>query len=567
MSHFNDNLKVLEKKNPALAEFLQGIQIPDSFSIVKARNGLPTVRFDSETGRSHWLHSDADPLAEARRQLDGLSFKNPDATVLFGFGLGYLAREIAARKEPEHVLCIAERFPALLKLAMEQTDLTLLLSSTNVYFFLEQSATRMLDGFKPLQLKAVSGDIHKLMAPAFLLLYDDYYAEIEKKLNEHVSSLRFDFRHFTFFQYELLGHVLENIPAMLGAVALDELKGILQGQPVLVIAAGPSLDEHLERLRTCADDYFIICADAALKPLLKYRITPDLVATCDPTALNIRKIDSISAESLTSLPLLFRADAQPLLIEHFTGPNLLVDGDSSLSHWLVNRGRRVIGFDKYQNVAHLAFQAARFMGADPIILIGLDFSFPKEQAHASDCTSPWGLDQCKGLLRFYPGTDGAPVKTLDSFISYIHRLEQDIESTRARCLNCSEHGARIRGTRAVPLDRVLVIETTDARFKTIFKNRLAGSFSRSSLELKKHYRESLEWLLDQSRSARGLCQEAEKHLVQTEPSPDPSETLTALRTLQQKMFAQKPFLDIVSDYLSGYLLSFYRIPDKGLPAV
>ena len=226
---------------------------------------------------------------------------------------------------------------------------------------------------------------------------------------------------------------------------------------------------------------------------------------------------------------------------------------------------------RYQNVAHLAFLTARFMGADPIIFVGLDLSFPKEQAHASDCTSPWGLDDCRGLLRKYPGTDGGQVQTLDSFISYIHIFEQEIKQTKARCLNCSEHGALIQGTTAMPLSRALALKNPDARLKAAFSGLLQNRSSNLLPDLKKHYRESLQWLLEQSRSVARLCLAAEIQVKKTAasaaPSPHPPETLNALWALQQKIFIHKAFLDIVSDYLAHYLLSFHRIPEAGLPPV
>jgi len=55
-----------------------------------------------------------------------------------------------------------------------------------------------------------------------------------------MNALRFDFNHFDYFQYDLLAHVLDNIPAMLQAAALDKFKDILQEQPVAVVAAEPT---------------------------------------------------------------------------------------------------------------------------------------------------------------------------------------------------------------------------------------------------------------------------------------------------------------------------------------
>jgi hypothetical protein len=571
MTYLEKNLNLLQKKDPALGAFLAETQVPEHIQLVKTTSGLPNIRFRTASGQSVFLHSADNPLLESRKWLSDSIFKNEDATILFGFGLGYLAREIISKKEPCHLLCIAERFPAVFKLALESMDFTDMLKAENVFFFIGDAIEQMVDDFKPLRLKALSGEIHKLTTPAFMALYDGYYDQMEQRLHSHISSLRIDFNHFCYFQYDLLANVIENIPCMLRATALNEFKDLLHDQPALVIAAGPSLDLELETLRAAASDYFIICADTALRPLLKNNVLPDLVATCDPTIFNAHKIADLSDEMLKPLPLLFRADASPLLVKRFTSHNLLVDADSSLSHWLVNIGRNVMAFPRYQSVAHLAFLAARFMGADPIILVGLDLSFPNEQAHASGCTSPWNLKTCQSRFQWYPGTQGGLVKTLDSFASFVHIFEQEIKKTKARCLNTSDQGALIRGTTCMPLSQALELKKPDILSKQSFHQRLQSLSENHSSALQMNYRQSFQWLLAETGSLADLCRAAAALLTRSvdfaESPESPAPILEPLLALHQKVMQHRAFLNIISDYLSRYLLSFNRIPENGVPQI
>src|SRR3546814_14053336 len=63
-----------------------------------------------------------------------------------------------------------------------------------------------------------------------------------------------------------------------------ELFGTLNGREVFVIATGPSLEQHFERLRglnSQAERPLLICVDTAYRPLITQGIRPDIVVSID----------------------------------------------------------------------------------------------------------------------------------------------------------------------------------------------------------------------------------------------------------------------------------------------
>ncbi len=62
-------------------------------------------------------------------------------------------------------------------------------------------------------------------------------------------------------------------------------KKILKDKHVLLIAAGPSVDNYIEWIYEHQDKFIIVCVDIIVKKLEKYNIVPDIVVTIDPSYL------------------------------------------------------------------------------------------------------------------------------------------------------------------------------------------------------------------------------------------------------------------------------------------
>jgi hypothetical protein len=105
--------------------------------------------------------------------------------------------------------------------------------------------------------------------------------------------------------------------------------------------------------------------------------------------------------------------------------------------------------------AHLAFFIARALGADPIIFIGLDLSFPSDGSHhaegAADVWTPRPDEEYVHVADVF----GGYVKTLPGFQSMIGLFEAEVAKTDALCIDATEGGALIRGTKTMPLTEAL----------------------------------------------------------------------------------------------------------------
>ena len=52
-------------------------------------------------------------------------------------------------------------------------------------------------------------------------------------------------------------------------------------KPILIVGAGPSLEQNIEVIKKNIDNFFVVSSDTSLKILLTHKITPDLVFSFD----------------------------------------------------------------------------------------------------------------------------------------------------------------------------------------------------------------------------------------------------------------------------------------------
>lgn len=580
MNYWNNNLRLLEQKNPLLAEYIAGLTDLENIAVVKSGSGLPTLKTVNSMRREKYLLSPKDPASEAQLLLNNVPFNGEDGTILFGFGLGYLVKKISKKKDFDHVLYVLEGIPELFKLAMTHIDLSDVLSDDNIYFFVGDAMSTILENFVPIQVKSITGTINKLAVPSLRELCGQQYDEIDKIINSHITFLNLSFTSFNHGKEFRLVNLFNNVTEMLNSSPADNLKNCVQNKPAFIVAAGPSLKQDIESLGNRPKDSIIICVDAALKPLLLSGIRPDLVITCDPYPENYNKVEGLSKEWLDDIPLIYQGEATSQVIERFSGHKFIVNAHNSLTEWVTNIGRRIVIFPVFPSVSHFGFMMARYMGADPIIFVGLDLSFPIDQEHADGCAQTWKLDFDNTEFKWVANNTGGKVKTIPGFLSMIHSLEYEIKNTTARCINVSADGAMIKGAEWMPLEDAFQLaksstlngrseeensntvelknDSFDAAPIISFKNIIEEAFFADTDQLKDTYSDALAWMMSEVDGLSVICRDAMAILDLLKKSNiKPIEKINIMERLQMaysSAFIYKDLLNVLTDYLPRYMM-------------
>ncbi|QTQ11724.1 motility associated factor glycosyltransferase family protein [Treponema parvum] len=248
--------------------------------IIEAKNSLPVpVFFD---GRP--MHSKYDPEAEAHSFTGQLPEKS-SFVVILGIGGGY------------HIRSVLERFPGARIIAVENSakDISFiskipcvqdLMKNGNVIFCAAENGNEAAQLLKTLYIPALHKDLNILIQRAWGTAAEKKVKNIISELKKELSSISADYSvqsHFgKIWQYNIVRNLLFLNKALKSKDGRINEKTVFPVEKTAaVVAAGPSLDDSVKKLKMERKNYYIISTDTALGTLLKHNIKPDAVVSID----------------------------------------------------------------------------------------------------------------------------------------------------------------------------------------------------------------------------------------------------------------------------------------------
>jgi hypothetical protein len=442
MNYFEKNLKVLEKRQPELVGLMRKEMDTSHIKILTATSGIPTAKVIGPDGKHVLLHDVKDPVVQAQDHVKKFDLSSNTGSVLLGFGLGYLAREMVTSMDDGHVLIICEADPALFKVALEHVALEHVLKSDRVKILVGKDID-IQGAITAIAIKFLSAKVSVVKFNPSYALDPETYALWEKNAKDTSHTLKISANTIILAGREMAGNILANTPRIMHSSGVKNIFNKFTNVPAIVVGAGPSLDKNVTLLKEVNDRAVIIAVDRALGLLLPLGITPHLVPSIDYSKINYEE----KYAPLLMEEKLFMVSSQTLyhkITKSFWGPVFSLNQrgqlSDTLSYYWGDKGNVTAGL----HVGHLAFCLARAIGCNPIILTGMDLAFTGDKLHAKDVKSSIGLTASANLTR--EDIFGNRVRTDPAFKSFVVELEREINKTDALCIDASEGGAKKEGT-------------------------------------------------------------------------------------------------------------------------
>lgn len=216
-------------------------------------------------------------------------------------------------------------------------------------------------------------------------------------------------------------------------------KSILKDKPVLLIAAGPSLDEYTDWIKNNQNNFTIICVDVILRKLEKLSIVPDIVVSIDPSYLCAKYLTTDNPNFLQNSAVILLSQQHDDVIQLLKQNNTFISQSIPLFPKMGFLGSA-------SNVGTVSYMIAVHLGATEIYTIGNDAAFNQQTgnryAEDSSCLQNEALDlvqEKSNIISYYDvievkGNLQATVKTnrsllvfKDSFESMTNELKRFYE--------------------------------------------------------------------------------------------------------------------------------------------
>lgn len=170
-----------------------------------------------------------------------------------------------------------------------------------------------------------------------------------------------------------------NYPIARNSAGVSFLRNAAKDIPAVVIGIGPSLDDEILSLKIAPRHAVIIATDAALRPLLRHGIRPDIVVNYDARDEQSSMWESIDTRGIV---LLANSVTSPFTVDAWKGKvmffNMLQNDDEFASNILPALFPFLGQLPNLGTVGNGAVFLAWQMGCKPILTVGMDLCY-KEQ--------------------------------------------------------------------------------------------------------------------------------------------------------------------------------------------
>ncbi len=423
------------------------------------------------------------PLAEAQAFADSVDYAEKAAVVILGFGLGFHAAAVCERMGREGVVLVFESDLPLLRVVLERIDFSHAFNQTNLIFFDGSDKggnyAERLTGLEGLMIQG----IQLLEHPASHVRLGDGSRGCARYLTDTMRGARATVATALARSAHTVGSVFRNARFYVGGDTIVPLKGIAAGRLGIVVSAGPSLRRNMHLLAApgVRDRCLIVATQTVLKPLLKEGIRPHFVASLDWHHISKRFFEGLTEHDVRDTTLILDPQANPIVAETFPG-RVRVMAAPHLDAVLGPVARETGRLPASATVAHLCYQIARFLGCDPVAMIGQDLGFTDGVYYArgtaiDEVWSPelnpfntienfeWTrIVRQRAHLVKLKDIHGRSIYTDGQMEAYLQRFEyfflQD-ERKGLRTIDATEGGVRKQGTVVKPLAETLAEFATE----------------------------------------------------------------------------------------------------------
>lgn len=370
--YLDKNLDALRTLNPHLAETLENTQADTTYTgSIEAKTGQLVPCFSGDTP----ANSRINPIIESERAISHIEKNN----FLFFLGItgGFHIRAFLNRF-PQGYCVAAERDLPALKSLLSVIPLWDILSCKRVTLLPDLNPTTIVSELTQRYLPALYGSFTSYSPRSWS---QRFFGEEQKiAVSNALTHISRDYSVQAHFGRVWFSNFIKNLSLMNQSFSYTDR--VDSNKTALIVAAGPSIDQELIKIKENRSLYIIFSTDTALGALKGYGITPDYFITIDP-----QYYSSLHAYSSLSPKTTVIVDccANPTLISlaYRTGCQILFTvGGHPLGEYAASFSPLPYMDTSSGTVTVAAKHVAYSLGYEKIKVIGADFSYLGGKSYA-----------------------------------------------------------------------------------------------------------------------------------------------------------------------------------------
>ncbi|MGG1518936.1 6-hydroxymethylpterin diphosphokinase MptE-like protein [Paenibacillus oryzisoli] len=455
-----DNFVLLKAKYPFLINRIDLNGCNDTVQVIETKSGHPTLAVNHSV-HIDYLHSKYNPVHEAEKFIEQYVNVEHNHVLFYGVGLGY------------HIERFVKHFPAI-PFSIYEPDIEVFrafISHQNLnkwkmlrHIYVESNVQQCRANAQDF-VNQTDGQVTIITLPSYERIYAAAYKVFSESMQHCLQEARkmFQVRHA--FEKKWIINSLDNFKYTLQAGNIFDKKPSFEGKPILIVSAGPSLNEEIENLRYIKEhkSAYIFAVGSAISSLLHNGIIPDGACTYDPHFHNVNVIKKVIEEKIDSIPLIYGSTVGAGTLKDYPGPILSVFTDKDPVADMLLRRPGGVAFEKLEDapsIAVIALQLCYHLGCNPIVMVGQNLGYRNNSYYAGgiqygargsqllqlDIDDAFQVEDVFGDL----------IQTNWSFNTMRLSMEVYLKNyTDRMIINTTQGGAKIQGTQFMNLKDVM----------------------------------------------------------------------------------------------------------------
>lgn len=476
----------LKKNNVILFEKLENASIGNVL-LEQSKSGNQTLKV-KKNDRYFYFHSKYNPINEAVQFTSSIHIsQNIDHILFIGAGLGY------------HIEMLLEQ-NANLKFSIYEPNIEvikLLVDSG----FIHKYFNRMVMIFNDLEEILETDFINVLLnnnslnieLPITKNIYKEEVNNLFNTFAEKLNQKHLDVAITSRFQKRWVFNYIKNFNIVVNSPNLFQKSTFrsFKDKPVILVAAGPSLNFEIENLRRIKKEgrAFIVSVGSAMNALLEYGIIPDLVCIYDPKEENKRVMYKIEEQNREDIPIAFATTVGYESIKDYNGPlfSLISDQDPFSMYLLEGIKTEHILLD-VPSISIFTLQILHKLQVSQVILVGQNFAFLNNRRYDKSIQYKGNPNltsqERKKLVEAYKenetdvlSVEGNLIRTSKDFLNMKKIFEEYINFAEINVINSTQQGAHIEGPPYEKIENLFETVLKEEKivngawYKTLTKNK------------------------------------------------------------------------------------------------
>ncbi|UUV25132.1 MULTISPECIES: motility associated factor glycosyltransferase family protein [Lysinibacillus] len=425
------------------------------------KSNLPIIQVEHE-GHMLPVHSKYNPVSEAERLIDAYAsqIEENDHIFFYGVGLGYHIK-VAQQRYPEKLISIYEPFEEVFDSFISNKNVIGIHVNKLVGQYVERTEEDIKNNLNEFKVN-LAQRIFILIHPVYEKIAQQPFKQFSNKFQEIVENTKGQKQITNAFNERWLINTIMNAKYTFSTPnILSQQENPLEGKPVLLVSAGPSLSEELDNLRIIKEQRlaYIFAVGAANEALIAHEIYPDAVLSYDPTVINATVFEKLAAQHITDIPIIFGTSVGHETLSMFPGP---------LIHMVMNRDKitpflhetSFATVNDATTISNVTLQLLHKLQVEQVILVGQNFAYKNDIFYAEEIERYNSLEFKNSIKQqkaiYVEDVYGGQVQTEQGYIQMRQEMEQYIQlMPDLKIINTTKGGAKIAGTQYQPLDDII----------------------------------------------------------------------------------------------------------------